>query len=78
MKKLILKLLWSALGREIARVILNHFLRKLAQRGYYMTSSAADARSSTGTNYGNVLNHDIYRASMIDEFVELDLQDIKP
>jgi hypothetical protein len=75
MKKLILKILWSAIGKEIARVIIDYFLKKLAQRGYYMTASSADASRS---GYGNILQSEQFRSAMITEFVDQDLEEIKP
>lgn len=75
MKKLILKILWSAIGREIAKVIIDHFLKALAKKGYYMTAAAAD---SSRSGFGNILNSEQFRNAMIVEFIDQELENVKP
>jgi hypothetical protein len=75
MKKLILALLRSELGKAILRVLLDHFLKALQKKGYYMAASAAD---SSRNGYGNILEKEMFRSAMISEFVDTELENVKP
>lgn len=83
MKKLILSLLKSAVGKAIIQIILDAFLRSLAKKGYYMTASQADARSNfsnpnSGRAFGNILEREVFRSATIIEFVDTELENVKP
>lgn len=78
MKKLILSLLKSAVGKAIITLVIDSFLTSLRKRGYYMTASSADAQKSQGGHYGNILNAEAYRKAMVSEFVEFELENVKP
>ena len=77
MKKLILSLLKSAIGKAIIQIIIDAFLKALAKKGYYMSASAADANRSSGSPYGNILNNEQLRRVMVTEFVEFGLENVK-
>jgi hypothetical protein len=78
MKKLILSLLKSQIGKAIIRILIDEFLRSLAKKGYYMTASSADARDSVGRNSGNILNSEMFRKAMVSEYVETELDELNP
>lgn len=78
MKKLILSLLKSAVGKAIIQIIIDAFLKMLQKKGYYLSQSSASAKASSGSWYGNVLNSDQLRQVMVLEFMEDELENVKP
>lgn len=78
MKKFLLSILKSEIGKAVLRILIDAFLSSLAKKGYYMTASSADARASNGQNFRNILNSEMFRSAMISEFVDTELESVKP
>lgn len=78
MKKFLLSILKSAVGKAIIQIIIDAFLQALRKKGYYMTASEGDARKSVGSQYGNILNSEMFRHAMITEFIDTELENVKP
>lgn len=75
MKKLILSLLKSAVGKAIIQIIIDAFLKSLAKKGYYMT---AQQGAINRTSLGNLLEMPQYRNVIAVEFIDTELENVKP
>ena len=71
MKKIIISLLKSAIGRAIVQALIEYFLEKAAKKGYYVTTTTAG--SGNVHNIGNIATQPAYRKAMAAEFAEFDL-----